>query len=261
MQHLSCSVLENRSIADGCQLLRFRLPQGHQSPRPGQFLTLRVGSGISPLLRRPFAYSGYDQAEGTAEIIYERRGGATRLLSAYQAGEALDLIGPLGNTFPPPGAGRHPVLVAGGIGIGPMLFLYRSLLRDGLSPSLLVGARSASRLPMACLPEDALVCTDDGSLGFHGTVIGRLEAGIGPERNNLSLHSCGPHGMMRALAAWADPGDGRDAVPAWVSLEQTMACAVGACMGCVVKTHHEKQYSRVCADGPVYSAATVDWNA
>jgi dihydroorotate dehydrogenase electron transfer subunit len=255
MQHISCTILDNLRVAEGCFRLSFRYPTGFEAPRPGQFMTLRLGNGISPLLRRPFAYSGHDAAGGAGELIYERRGNATQLLSALRAGDSLDLIGPLGNTFPEPAAGSVPILVAGGIGVGPMLFLHARLAAAGHRPRLVVGARSADRIPKTCLPADSIICTDDGTTGFHGTVLQYL-AGDAAGPAARTVYACGPHGMMKAVAAWA-MGAG---LPCWVSLEQTMACAVGACMGCVVKVHHEKQYSRVCADGPVYAAEHIEWS-
>ena len=258
MQHLRCTVLANSPVADSCYRLVFRYPPQYQAPNPGQFLTLRIGSGVSPLLRRPFAYSAYDATTATGELIYERRGTATRLLSAFAAGDELDLIGPLGNIFPQPTPGKRPVLVAGGIGIGPMLFLYHHLVANGHQPVLLLGARSAARLPLTCLPDHAQLCTDDGSRGFQGTVLQLLERDFATARKTIELFTCGPHGLMKAVAAWAR--NETDPVPCWVSMEQTMACAVGACMGCVVKIHHEKQYSRVCMDGPVYAAERIDWS-
>jgi dihydroorotate dehydrogenase electron transfer subunit len=256
MQHISCTVLENQPVAEACFRLVFRYPEQHQAPNPGQFLTLRLGAGVSPLLRRPFAYSGYDQEARTGELIYERRGAATRLLSALQPADPLDLIGPLGNSFPFPPDGVLPVLVAGGIGLGPMLFLYRRLASAGRTPVLIVGARSLERIPMGSLPAGALICTDDGSGGFHGTVLQFLDREYSQDPPKMLVYACGPHGMMKAVAHWSMDA----AVPCWVSLEQTMACAVGACMGCVVKIHHQKQYSRVCSEGPVYPAESIDWS-
>lgn len=256
MQHISCTVLENTPVAEACYRLVFRYPPNHQVPKPGQFLTLRLGTGVSPLLRRPFAYSGHDAAAGRGELIYERRGTATALLSALREGDPLDLIGPLGNSFPETADSNTPLLVAGGIGIGPMLFQYHSLEAAGKHPMLLVGARTASRIPIGQLPAGTRICTDDGSSGFHGTVLKLIERDFASAATGLTLYACGPHGMMKAVAAWAQAAS----VPCWVSLEQTMACAVGACMGCVVKIHHEKQYSRVCAEGPVYAADRLDWS-
>ena len=243
MQHLLCTVMENQLVAESCYRLVFKYPEEHQAPLPGQFLTIRIGNGISPLLRRPFAFSAYQANSACGEIVYERRGSATRLLASYLPGEELDLIAPLGNAFPPLTAGHHAVLVAGGIGIGPMLFLYHNLKASGQTVSLLVGARNASRLPLSCLPAEAQLCTDDGSAGFRGTVLQYLDQEFNAAVPLPTLFACGPHGMMKAVSAWAALRQ----ASCWVSMEQTMACAVGACMGCVVKVHHEKQYSRVCA--------------
>jgi len=218
-------------------------------------MTLRISEGISPLLRRPFAYASLDNSGRRASIIYERRGLATHLLSAFRTGDDLDVLGPLGNVFPQPGVGRIPVLVAGGIGIGPMLFLHQLFQLQGLKPILVTGARSVNKIAVAELPEKAIICSDDGSIGFKGTVLGALHReALDPAA--IELYACGPHGMMKAISSWSNQ---LGSVPCWISMEQTMACAVGACMGCVVKVHHEKQFSRVCTEGPIFEAAKLDW--
>lgn len=254
MLRFQASVLSNQAIAEACFRLEFRVPPNQTGPRPGQFLTIKVGEGIAPLLRRPFAYAAHDASSGVSSVIYERRGNATRILGSYREGDELDVLGPLGNSFAPPAAGRRPVLVAGGIGIGPILFLYNDLLSQGHQPLLFVGGRSKARLPLAALPEGAIVCSDDGSVGRPGTVLQALQASAEFDPAAAELYLCGPHGMMKACARAY-----QDALPCWVSMEQTMACAVGACMGCVVKIHHEKKYARVCAEGPVFAASLVDW--
>lgn len=260
MQRLLSTVLDNKAIADGYFRLTFSLPKTNHKPNPGQFLTLRIGEGISPLLRRPFAYASLDSSGREASIIYERRGSATHLLSAFLPGDDLDVLGPLGNEFPHPGIGRTPILVAGGIGIGPLLFLHQLFLEKGLNPILITGARTASKIASGDLPDQSIICTDDGSMGFKGTVLQALQ-GLNSENMKMELFACGPHGMMKAVATWcAQFGlEKNEEVPCWISMEQTMACAVGACMGCVVKVHHEKQFSRVCTEGPIFAASVLDW--
>jgi len=253
MQHLKGTVLFNREIADGCHHLGFVLPDIAAHAHPGQFLTLRVTDSIAPLLRRPFAFASFDDLSKEASIIYEKRGPATSLLTAFIPGDTLDMLTPLGNTFPLPSEGHKPVLVAGGIGIGPILFFYNELQKVGFDPLLIIGARNTKRIPDIKETKQSLICTDDGSQGIKGSVL------VGIEKSNLNLascefYACGPRPMMHALKTEV----GKHA-PVWVSLEQTMGCAVGACMGCVVKTNGPKQYARVCADGPVFDAAGIVW--
>lgn len=257
MQHIVTKVSANTEIALDYHALDFVMPPDFQVPEPGQFLTIRVGEGISPLLRRPFAFADCDSGTGLARIIYEKRGKATLALSDYKPGDKLDIVSPLGNTFPLPSNGNRPVLVAGGIGIGPMLFLYGKFKAMGLDPILVLGSRNGDRIPL--LPEGVLICTDDGSRGMKGNVLkalGNLDtlltAGSMPE-----FYACGPHIMMEKLYFWAL--ERYPEARTWVSLEQTMACAVGACMGCVVKVNHPKPFARVCTEGPVFDAAFINW--
>jgi len=260
MQRLAATVLTNDLFAEGCFRLNLKLPEGHQAPLPGQFLTMRVGEGIAPLLRRPFAYASYNVREKSASIIYERRGSATQMLSVFRESDTVDVLGPLGNTFPVPSDGRRPILVAGGIGIGPMIFFYEELRAAGLHPVLFVGARAAERIPLSLLPKDTIICTDDGSEGFHGNVLAALKAYRDFDAAHSELYLCGPHAMMKAVSLWAlDIVAKGTPLPCWASMEQTMGCAVGACMGCVVKVHHEKEYARVCVEGPIFDVARIDW--
>lgn len=261
MHHLHATVIHNRPAARGYLSLRFSWPETSPVPKPGQFLTIRVSDSPVPLLRRPFAFS--DTGDGWAEILYEKRGTATTLLGGLQQGDSLDLLGPLGNSFSPPREHRRPVLIGGGIGMGPVLYWSRILAAQGYRPLLIIGARDKGLIPDLDLPRgiDFLPATDDGSLGFHGTVVDCLvnyiENHPEAEHGNLELYSCGPNPMMRALHSWSRGQ--LPPAPLWVSMEQTMGCAVGACMGCVVKVHGEKPFARVCMEGPVFDSSLIDW--
>lgn len=302
MKHLEQDVVVNRQISEDMRELEFQWPNDAPEPAPGQFLTVRCTAGTDPLLRRPFAFSSirHDPA-GTgsvrrAGIIFQRRGKATELLGSLEPGDRLDLIGPLGTAFPLPEPGWTPVLVAGGVGIGPVLFLAERLAAssgtdrdtgngshagaetstpfaaaDGsaeteryATPILIIGARSAALLPAAGALEDGRLegvriirCTDDGSAGFHGTTLDAfLSLPIG-ERSRTHLYCCGPTPMMKALSLLAAELD----IPCTVSMEQIMACAVGACMGCVIEVNSEKKFARVCTEGPVFDSRYVNWSA
>lgn len=285
MEHIHGNILENREIASGYYELIFRM-EG-QSPLPGQFLTLRVDESSQPLLRRPFAFSSYRNeakgpgtnersASGTAGIIYQKRGHATTILTGKRPGERLDLLSPLGNSWPMPRASRRPLLIAGGIGMGPLFFFARRLIAEGRNPILALGARNAGLIPRSSLQEflrpagerptgngkaELILATDDGSRlsdelppPFHGNIIQALDSRLSAEEK-LEVYSCGPHVMMHAAVKWAELRN----APAWVSMEQTMGCAVGACMGCVVEVNDEKRYARVCSEGPIFSGGYIKW--
>ncbi|WP_319561757.1 dihydroorotate dehydrogenase electron transfer subunit [Marispirochaeta sp.] len=244
----------NREIARDYFELRFLFSfSERETPLPGQFLTLKISDGPAPLLRRPFAFSAY--RNGTAGVIYQRRGPGTELLAGKREGDELDIIAPLGNTWPEPGTKEHPVLVAGGIGMGPILFFARSLQQKGRNFSLIIGARTGDYLPDSTVTAglDTLLATDDGSIGIHGTVIDALPSEYpSPPR----FYTCGPHPMMYAVHRQALELD----APCSVSMEQTIACGVGACMGCVIRLTGDERFARVCADGPIFDSREVLWN-
>jgi dihydroorotate dehydrogenase electron transfer subunit len=267
MQHIRANVISNREIADGYYELEFILPDTAQAPLPGQFLTVRVTDANVPLLRRPFAFSSWDEPTRRAAIIYQKRGSATAILTGAGEGDELDLLSPLGNSFPDPGvtddgSQRRPVLLAGGIGMGPMFYLAEDLSRRGHRPLLAVGARSASLLPeiSGYSSVETIIATDDGSYpgGYAGNVVAALEAFAAADGSpgTYELYACGPEVMMKAAWDWAQMRD----LPCWVSMEQTMGCAVGACMGCVVQVHDDRQYARVCAEGPVFPGGYIKWH-
>jgi dihydroorotate dehydrogenase electron transfer subunit len=252
------AVIENNSkIADHLYSLTFTWPPEQTPPLPGQFLTFRIGSTSVPLLRRPFAFSRFSHEEGSASIIYLVRGTATEILSRMKAGERLDTIAPLGTPFPENTRAERIICAAGGIGIGPILYLCSHMRRNGRDPLLIVGARTAAALPG---PEafngiQPVFCTDDGSRGFHGTVVDYLRE-EDPEPGT-TLYCCGPDAMLEACGMLA----AEKTLDCWVSLEQTMGCAVGACMGCVVKMKGKEQFARVCTEGPVFKSDEVVWTS
>ncbi|WP_455383319.1 dihydroorotate dehydrogenase electron transfer subunit [Salinispira pacifica] len=259
MEHHATLVLRNRSIARDYHELLFAWPDGLPPPRPGQFLTIRVVEAAMPLLRRPFAVSSFDARSRTAGIIYQRRGPATTLLAAADAGDMLDMLVPLGNWFPEPEPEMKVVLAAGGIGMGPIFYFARELRLAGGEPLLVLGARGVAHLPAEDLLDglDANVCTDDGSRGFPGTVLDYIEhSGIG-KGERCVIYGCGPTPMLAAVAAFARERQ----LPFWVSMEQTMGCAVGACMGCAIPVHGPARYARVCTEGPVFDAREIVWTS
>lgn len=224
--------------------------------RAGQFLHVRCGEG--QLLRRPISVClcMADTPEDTARIVFEVRGEGTAWLSRRRAGDKLNVLGPLGNGFSC-GAGDRLLLVGGGIGAPPLLGY--AAYTWGRSTAVL-GFRCAER---AMLVEDfrekcrdVLLCSDDGSLGAHGFVDAQVRAALERENGYTSVLACGPKPMLRAVArAAAEHG-----VPCQVSLEERMACGVGACLGCAVRMA-DGSMKHVCKDGPVFPAQEVDWDA
>lgn len=258
MEHFPSTVLQNYPICEKYYCMRLLWPDQYPAPLPGQFLTIRPPAGTRALLRRPFAVSSYSKGDSTIEVIYERRGEVTRYLSTMQTGDQLDLLAPLGKAFPAATEDHRPVLLAGGIGMGPMFFLAEALSALDRQPLLLLGARDASLIPDIPILEqvETIIATDDGSKGFHGTTIDAL---VDYERSGTGEKSeyfaCGPMPMLSALAVHAENAQRQ----CWVSIEQTMGCAVGACMGCVIPIHDPKRYARVCTEGPIFDSREIVW--
>ncbi len=254
MKQLQSSILSNSQISADFFELSFSWDPEAGVPLPGQFLTIRVSQDSVPLLRRPFAFSGYDEKAGTASIIYQKRGRATQILTGKQAGETLDVIGPLGKPFPVPEQKKSSFLVAGGVGLGPVLFLATYLKARDWPVAFVFGCRTASFVPDsdAFNKADPVICTDDGSAGFKGTSVQYLEQGGKVNADSL-LYGCGPNPMLKALSGLAEAKGAQ----VWVSVEQVMACGVGACMGCVVKT--TSGFQRACKEGPVFDGRDIVW--
>jgi len=218
-----------------------------------------------------------------AHSIYQVRGAGTKALAALRPGTSISIIAPLGNFFPEPAEGETALIAGGGIGIGPMLFLAAWLRAKGLPCRFVAGFRSAAMVPLRTLAQlspgaaptggaeardmalvwrelldGATIATDDGSLGARGTVLDALAEldAVSPAAERWHLYGCGPGPMLAALARFTPA---RRAA-AHFSAEQWMACGVGACHGCVLPAA-AGGYLRVCADGPVFSAETIDWEA
>ena len=242
-------VIENSPLSSGHFLIKFDTGDGAPEPRPGQFYMVSTTDGHDPLLKRPFCY--FRGATGTLEVLYRVTGRGTTLLSRIKPGATVDLLGPLGNSWPAPAAKAAPLVIAGGIGIASVFPLITSLRRK---PRVMYGGRSPDELLMRPELEAAsrvTFCTEDGAVGIKGTVMAALND-IEPTKNNV-IYACGPRGMLAAVARWAK----EHGVRGYVSLEANMACGVGACLGCVVKT--VKGYRGVCSDGPVFRLDEVDW--
>jgi len=187
--------------------------------------------------------------------MYQVRGPATRLLSALAESDSLDVIAPLGKSFVPEPR-KKMILVAGGIGIGPILFLYSQAVASETDACMIFGCRSKEYLPDVITGDSSImICSDDGSVGFNGTVTEYLEATSGEQLAESVLFSCGPYPMLHACHRLAEEYN----TDCYVSVEQVMACGVGACMGCAVKVHGEPGYVRACKEGPVFNSRDIQW--
>lgn len=222
---------------------------------PGQFVSLYTKDG-SKLLPRPISIC--EVQDNAIRLVYRVVGYGTKEFSGYREGEKVSLLGPLGNGFTL--KNKKTVLVAGGIGIPPMLELAKQLRRESpsLSVTAVLGYRDSNTFLVDDIKKyaDVVIATDDGSLGIKGNVIDairkeKIEAQI--------FYACGPTPMLRGLKNYAEEIN----VEAQISLEERMACGIGACLACVCKTkeideHSHVHNARICKDGPVFDSREVE---
>ncbi len=252
-------VLSNLEVAPNIFLMSLRLPQVAKTARPGQFVHLQISPLCDPLLRRPFSIHRTKPQGAEVSILYQVVGRGTKLLSQKHPGERLDCLGPLGRGFAIPKEDAQFILVAGGIGIAPLIFLAETLLgkkekkRTGMV--FLMGAASGEYIlyerELLCWGATVAVATDDGSKGHRGAVTDLLAPRVDRSVNGCRIFACGPEAMLQKVARIAN----QRKIPCQLSLEQRMACGLGACLGCVVKTR--SGYQRVCVDGPIFPAQEV----
>ncbi len=258
------TVKENRQIAENHFILTSHPLKKIAKPKPGQFFMLSVGSGINPLLKRPFSL--YRWLEGDFQILYRVVGKTTSILKKRKPGDILEIIGPLGRGFPVIKKTRKKkiILVAGGIGIAPIFALAETIKKR--SSILFYGAKTKNEV--LCIEElksigiDPIVSTDDGSMGEKATVIDMLEeyfTRYASRRRSLwdithhCLYACGPKPMLRSLSFLVK----KYKIEGYIALEENMACGFGACLGCIVKTGEGNK--RVCKEGPVFSTEEIVW--
>lgn len=257
MKQVKAKISENKLIAQGFYKMRVesRHLAGHS--KPGQFVEVRCSGGCDPLLRRPLGV--HRILDTGVELLYEVVGRGTDLLSRKMKGEELDIIGPLGNGFEITASGRSAILVAGGIGVAPLVALAWDLIKRGRKTSVVIGARTKSHLlcerdfkALGCAVKTA---TDDGSRGKRGLATELLQEMLADSKGpRVVIYACGPRGMLKEVARISKEKE----LPCQVSLEERMACGVGVCLGCPVRMRRGG-YKMVCKDGPVFNAEEIAW--
>lgn len=230
-----------------------------EEAKPGQFIGI-YPEDKSALLPRPISICEVDKEEGRLRIVYRTAGKGTMEFAGYHAGKKVEILGVLGNGFPLDKAeGKKCFLMGGGIGIPPMLQLAKELHAMGnCEVNIIAGYRDANLFLDKDLGKygNLYIAAEDGSVGSKGNVLNAIE------ENHLEadvIFACGPMPMLRAIKQYAEANQ----MEAYISLEERMACGVGACLGCVCKTAHEDAHShvnnaRICTDGPVFDAKEVE---
>jgi dihydroorotate dehydrogenase electron transfer subunit len=261
-------VLKNKRIKSLYFILGIYCPSIANQIKPGQFIMLKTSNNNSPLLRRPFSvYKSFPNNHPDKRkrdcifILYKKAGKGTQKMTIFHKGEKVSLIGPLGNgfTLPPLPSSTPIILIGGGVGIV-SLFPLAEVLR-GRKLFVFIGGKAKEDI--LCMEDlkkfnaNISIATEDGSLGFKGTVVDLfLSSKKNFQKNEMPyIFACGPGGMLKELAARL-----RSKNNCQVSLEARMGCGFGACWGCVVKTNHPKTpYQRVCKEGPVFRLEEIIW--
>jgi dihydroorotate dehydrogenase electron transfer subunit len=259
-------------------VMRLHAPKTARHARPGQFVHLRVSPERA--LRRPISIMLTNPDRGAVDLLYKAVGEGTGLLSERKVGEIIPMLGPIGRPFDLSDKSKRYVLIGGGVGLPPMIFAADSLSGKAgmvvfagsevefpfaLKPSgtILPGISGNAILSIASLEERGIPSRLASNAGLYGCFNGHVPNLAGDylaalnehERKRCVLLACGPHPMLHAVAKLAREFD----LPAFLSLEEYMACGVGGCAGCVVKTIEdgEEKYRRVCVDGPVFPAGAL----
>lgn len=250
----AAQVISNHQVADGVFAVRLFADKIAAAAKPGQFIEVRCGSDRDFILRRPFAVHA---VSGQAiEILFDVKGKGTRALARSQPHDVFDVIGPLGRGFSLPSDVKRAVLVSGGMGIASLMMLADELGSMHVRIYFALGAKTKSQLlnivEIKRLAREVVVATDDGSYGERGAITELVPALVHQAKPDI-IYGCGPRPMLSQLARVTRPYE----VPCEVSLEALMACGVGACLSCAIRT--QSGVARVCAEGPVFAAEEVVW--
>ena len=255
-------ILSNQQIHGSYYQLRLKCEKGFENAIPGQFVMIQLSDNFYPLLRRPFSIHNVFQNENgdcCFELLYKVIGTGTLAISEYLADQWIDILGPIGNGFRLNDSIKTALLVSGGIGVAPMVFLSKYLLDNGTHCHVINGGRTANDVlcteSFQTLGVNVSIYTDDGSAGTEGFVTDHLDIHIHKQAPDI-VYACGPQPMLSKVSEIAKEKN----VLCQVSLESHMACGIGACLGCAVpsKDSH-KSYFHVCADGPVFSSDRVNF--
>lgn len=251
---LDLKVTENIRLHANYVLLKLTQSAPLPEMLPGQFAEIRVDNSPSTFLRRPISINYVDREKNEVWFLVQLVGDGTRKLATLEKGDLLNVVLPLGNGFSMPQTPEEKVLlVGGGVGTAPMLYLGESLLKRGCKPSFLLGARSKNdllQLEQFTSLGEVHVTTEDGSMGEKGYVT--MHSVLKDHKFDM-IYTCGPKPMMVAVAKYAKESD----TECEVSLENTMACGVGACLCCVEKT--DEGHVCVCKEGPVFNIKKLLW--
>lgn len=253
------TVIENQELIKDHMVMVCQAPEIAVQAQPGHFINVYASETVASILRKPFSVFHADPDSGRIAMLYQVKGATTIGMSRKQRGDQVDLVGPLGGHVfvPDERPDAHHIMVGGGYGVPPLVFLCERLRKSGHKGEItfIVGARSKDLLlceaELISLDVTVRPTTEDGSRGTTGKVTDVLTTLLD---DKAAVYTCGPTGMMRAVGEMSVAAN----VPCQVSLEVPMPCGVGVCMGCVIDLQDGKRI-RACTEGPVFDARKVIW--
>jgi len=258
-KHIIGNIISQKELKKGCFRMAIETPSIAKTAKPGQFLHIRCGDSKDPLLRRPISI--HKIGKKSVDVLYNVVGKGTDILSKKKSGEELDIIGPLGNGFKIyKNSGSVKVLVAGGMGVAPLLGLAEELTRNKTRDKKVIILGAKTKQHILCEKEfnklglEVHIATEDGSMGKKGLATDLAKEIILSKKykwSEVCIYAAGPMPMIKALCVFMEGCS----LESQVSLEEKMACGLGACLGCVVDT--QAGYKRVCKDGPVFNLCEV----
>jgi dihydroorotate dehydrogenase electron transfer subunit len=242
-------IQQNRRLSANYFVLNLESSEKLPEILPGQFAEVLVTNSSSTYLRRPFSIYDVDYEKNTIRMLIKSIGTGTAKLYDLVEGDSINIIYPLGNSFSLP-EGKNALLIGGGVGIAPMLYLSKFLKSQGFEIDVLIGGRTQNDIlepELYSSYANVYITTDDGSVGERGMVTEHSLFSNG-KISYSKVYACGPDPMMKAVAKLAYS----KSIPCEVSLENMMACGIGACLCCVVETHQGNKTT--CVDGPVFDS-------
>ncbi len=255
------TILENKKINDTYYYMSIYCPEFVKEAKVGQFLMIKAQQEnyiSDPLLRRPFGIADIDIDKGIFKILYMIIGKGTKLIANLKENSTIEFSKPLGNGFEIT-QNKNVAIVAGGVGIAPLLLLTKELYNKNKSIDLFFGGRNSQDIVILeefkGFTDNNFITTNDGSLGEEALVTEPLERNI----NNYDvIYACGPKKMLKATSELAIKNN----IEIQVSLDERMACGIGVCLGCIVyiKENGEEVQKRCCVEGPVFDGKLVNWD-
>jgi len=269
---MKTKIILKKEITPGIFLMGLSAPRIANEAKPGQFIHIKCSLNNDPLLRRPISLHRIEKDKGNIFILFQIKGKGTMLLSHKEAGEYLDVLGPIGNGFTLLPKSKKVMVIGGGMGIAPLLTITEHCTSEAKKVKALIGASCNSMVlrekEFEKLGIEIRISTEDGSCQYKGFITDLFKEEIKkwfPDQ----VFACGPKEMLKIIAELTC----KAGINCQVSLEERMACGIGACLGCVCKTKVNKpallqenngkenfKYKRVCIDGPVFDADEVIWD-